>query len=237
MVIRLALRVTEVIVRQASLWQDAVRLLLLLDAAAKPLDEDDEAPTDAAGVVHTQVRLQKLDFWVRYPDYLANELLNEYESHPDSPGLVDEAERILSSREPDLRRFPMLRYRFGAFEQLDNALSVLVEKGLARKHDRLGEKRVIQHNYYLLSKGRTTAATLLAQAPALDWYGERTRTVVALVDGLGGSHIKDRQYLQREYADTPIGSYIPPITEQARRRLAEVRARVSNPSSAAEVVR
>ena len=138
MVIRLALRVTEVIVRQASLWQDAVRLLLLLDSAAKPLDEDDEAPTDAAGVVHTQVRLQKLDFWVRYPDYLANELLNEYKSHPDSPGLVDEAERILSSEEPDLRRFPMLRYRFGAFEQLDNALSVLVEKGLARKHDGSG---------------------------------------------------------------------------------------------------
>jgi hypothetical protein len=44
----------------------------------------------------------------------------------DSPGLVVEADLILSSREPDLRRFPMLRHRFGAFEQLDNAMSVLV---------------------------------------------------------------------------------------------------------------
>ncbi|MGC5334890.1 hypothetical protein [Micromonospora sp. DT62] len=237
MVIRLALRVTRVMVRQASLWQDAVRLLLLISAAARPVGEDGEAPAGAVGIVHTQVRLQKLDFWVRYPDYLANELLNEYESNPDSPGLVDEAERILSAQEPDLRRFPMLRHRFGAFEQLDNALSVLIEKGLTRKHDRLGERRVIQHNYYLLEKGRTTADSLLAEAPVLAWYGERTRTVVALVDGLGGSHIKDRQYLQREYADTPIGSYIPPITEQARRRLAAVRATVSAHSSAGELVR
>jgi hypothetical protein len=210
-------------IRQASLWQDAVRLLLLLDAAAKPISEDMGAPAETVGVVHTQVRLQKLDFWVRYPDYLANELLNEYEAHPDSPGLVDQAEQILSSQEPDLRRFPMLRYRFGAFEQLDNALSVLIEKGLARKHDRLGEKRVIQHNYFLLAKGRATTDSLLVEAPALTWYVERTRTVVALVDGLGGSRIKDRQYLQREYADTPIGSYIPSITEQARRRLATIR--------------
>ncbi|MCX4469391.1 hypothetical protein OOK41_03535 [Micromonospora sp. NBC_01655] len=57
------------------------------------------------------------------------------------------------------------------------------------------------------------------------------------MDSLGGSHIKARQYLQREYADTPIGSYIPAITEQARRRLAEVRVTVPAPSAAEELVR
>ncbi|MDG4834199.1 hypothetical protein O7627_33585 [Solwaraspora sp. WMMD1047] len=199
-------------------------MLLLIYTAAKEIEEDRAAPPDAVGVVRTQVRLQKLDFWVRYPDYLANELLNEYDQHPDSPGLVDEAERILASREPDLRRFPMLRGRFGAFEQLDNAMSVLVEKGLARKRQRVGEKRVIQHNYYLLDKGCATVDELLIQAPALAWYVERTRTVANLVDGLGGTDIKERQYLQRDYADTPIGSYIPPITAQARQRLAFIRS-------------
>jgi hypothetical protein len=215
---------TEVVVRRASRWQDAIRLLLLIYAAAAEVGEDLVVPPGAVGVVRTQVRLQKLDFWVRYPDYLANELLNEYQQYPDSPGLIDEAEQILSSREPDLRRFPMLRGRFGAFEQLDNAMSVLVEKGLARKRERVGEKRVIQHNYYLLEKGRTTVDELIAKAPALGWYVERTRTVANLVDGLGGTGIKERQYLQRDYADTPIGSYIPPITEQARQRLAAIRS-------------
>ncbi|MGI5243118.1 hypothetical protein [Dactylosporangium sp. CA-139066] len=174
-------------VRRASLWQDAVRLLLLLDAAAKPVGDDLDAPPDAEGVVRTQVRLQKLDFWVRYPDYLANELLNDYEADPESPGLVDEAERILTSREPDLRRFPMLRHRFGAFEDLNDAMAVLVERGLARTRQRLGTSRVLQHNYYLLEQGRTTAAGIVEAAPALDWYVGRTRTVVNLVDGLGGT--------------------------------------------------
>jgi hypothetical protein len=186
-------------------------------------------------VVRTQVRLQKLDFWVRNPDYLANELLNEYETDPESPGLVDEAERILTSQEPDLRRFPMLRHRFGAFEQLDNALSVLVEKGLARKRHRLGGARVLQHYYYLLAHGRTTAAGLVAEAPALAWYVDRTRIVVNLVDGVGGTRIKERQYLQRDYAGTPIGSYIPAITEQVRARLAALRQAGSAEAGRAEV--
>ncbi|MEV4207816.1 hypothetical protein [Nocardia salmonicida] len=46
--------------------------------------------------------------------------------------------------------------------------------------------------------------------------------VVDLVDGLGGSQLKDRQYLLRDYADTPWGKHIAPITEQARARLLEL---------------
>ncbi|MET7549740.1 hypothetical protein ABZS94_28935 [Streptomyces sp. NPDC005500] len=95
-------------------------MLLLINAAAhepRP-GVDGEVPTECVGVVRAQVRLQKLDFWVRYPDYLAYELMTEYEKAPDELALLDLAENILSSQEPDLRRFPMLRHRFGAFEEL-----------------------------------------------------------------------------------------------------------------------
>jgi hypothetical protein len=61
--------------------QDAVRLLMLIDQAAEPITgadvAGDPALEKAVGVVESQVRLQKLDFWVRNPDYLANELLND----------------------------------------------------------------------------------------------------------------------------------------------------------------
>ncbi|MFF1911008.1 hypothetical protein ACFVYE_05020 [Streptomyces sp. NPDC058239] len=125
-------------VRRASRWQDAVRLLLLINASAQPVPAGLDCPDTAVGVVRTQVRLQKLDFWLRYPDYLAYELMNEYETHPDDSGLLDLAEEILGSEEPDLRRFPMLRHRFGAFEELDEALAPLVERGLVRKTQVLG---------------------------------------------------------------------------------------------------
>jgi hypothetical protein len=65
---------------------------------------------------------------------------------------------------------------------------------------------------------------MVTEAPALAWYAERTRLVVDLVDGLGGTQLKNRQYLLRDYADTPWGRHIAPITEQARARLRELQA-------------
>ena len=221
--------VAPLAVRKASRWQDSVRLLLLIDAAAKPPAEGEAIPASTVGVVHTQVRLQKLDFWVRYPDYLAFELMNEYEAAPGEAGLLDLASSILESEEPDLRRFPMLRHKFGAFEEMDDALAPLVERGLIRKTQALGRNRVVQHIYFLLKRGRQVARSMVQQAPALEWYVTRIQLVVALVDGLGGTQIKNRQYLLRDYADTPWRQYIAPITEQARARLSELKAAAQVP--------
>lgn len=221
-------------VRRATLWQDAVRLLLLVDAAVEDAAADADRPVDAVGVVRSQVRLQKLDFWLRYPDYLADELMTSFEEYPDDEGLLRLAGEILDSEEPDLRRLPMLRGRFGAFEGFDTAMAVLVSRGLVWKQDHLGERRVIRHDYYLLAAGRGTAQALLVDAPVLAWYATRTRQLVALMDGLGGTDLKNRQYLQREYADTPTGSYIPPITDRARLRLQQHRERLAHTNTLAK---
>jgi hypothetical protein len=213
-------------VRRASRWQSAVRLLLLVDAAGQEpnTDVDGVVPPDVVRVVRGQVQLQKLDFWVRYPDYLAHELMIEFENAPGERSLLSLAGDILDSEEPDLRRLPMLRYRFGAFEQLDDALALLVEKGLIRKTQLLNRSRVSEHRYWLLERGREVAEGMLAEAPALEWYADRTRLVVALVEGHGGTQLKNRQYLVRAYADTPTGAYIPSIAGEARERLARLRA-------------
>ncbi|WSB84135.1 hypothetical protein OHA60_10350 [Streptomyces cellulosae] len=205
-----------------------MRLLLLINASAQPVPAQLSAPAEAVGVVRTQVRLQKLDFWLRYPDYLAFELMNEFEAAPEETELLDLAEDILSSEEPDLRRFPMLRHRFGAFEELDEALSPLVEKGLISKTQVLGQNRVAEHIYFLLQRGRDVANELAEQAPALEWYISRTKLLVAMVDGLGGTQLKNRQYLLKDYADTAIGQHIAPITDQARDRLRKLRAAAAN---------
>jgi hypothetical protein len=224
--------VAPLTVRRASRWQDSVRLLLLIDAAAKSPSDDESAPASTVGVVRTQVRLQKLDFWVRYPDYLAFELMNEYETARDEIGLLTLASDILDSEEPDLRRFPMLRHKFGAFEELDDALAPLVERGLIRKTQvlgRVGQNRVVEHIYFLLERGREVARSLVRDAPALEWYVKRTELVVSLVDGLGGTQIKNRQYLLSDYADTPWKQYIAPITERARERLNQLKVAAQMP--------
>ena len=201
-------------------------MLLLVDGAADPLPEpppDDPPLATAVGVVTGQLRLQKLDFWLRSPDFLADELLNEYERSAESH-LLELAGLILDSEEPEVRRYPMLRHHFGAYEPLDDALAVLRSAGLIvrRRRGRVGHTR--RHDYYLLARGRDVARTLVAQAPSFGYYVRRVRLVLELADGRGGNQLRERQYLQSEYACAARGSRITSIAERVRVRLARLRA-------------
>jgi hypothetical protein len=216
--------VTEQGVRYTtSRLQDAVRLLLLISGAAEPvpLDGGDGLPEGAVGVFRTQVALQKMDFWLRNPDYLAELLLDRYEETGDED-VLNEARRILDSEEPEVRRYPMLRYRFGAYEPLDNALSVLAAAGLVirRREGTVGHTK--QHNYYLTQAGRAAAEGIVADVPELRWYVDRVALLLRLVEGIGPSALKAMQYEQPEYAAAAWRSHITSIAPRVRERLAEI---------------
>ncbi len=201
--------------------QDAIRILLIIASAAVPLPQppnDDPALADAVAVLESQVRLQKLDFWVRNPDFFADELLNEFEWCGDID-LLHQAEAILESEEPEVRRYPMMRFLFGAYEPLDDALAVLRSAHLVVRRKRGSADRVQQHDYYLTRPGRETADCILRDAPAFAYFVDRTRAVAALADGHRGTHLKDRQYQQGEYRDTAIGARIATIAPRVRARL------------------
>ena len=214
--------------RPTTRMQDAVRILMLVDRAAEPIDPPavagDPALATAIGVVRSQVRLQKLDFWVRNPDYLANELLRDYRDGDRDPALLTMAGEILDSEEPELRRYPMLRYLFGAYEDLDDALAVLRQADLVvvRRRGRVGH--INRTDYYLLAAGQAKADQIATDYPDLGWYRSRSALVVELADGQGATALKDRQYIQDEYVNTPYGQRIPSITDRARIELARLRA-------------
>lgn len=201
----------------ASDRQSAVRLLACIDAAGIAADAD-QWGEDIVASLHAQSRLQALDFWMRNPDYLANELLTVFGETGDA-SLVQLAERIFDDREPDLRRLPMVRYHFGAFEPLDNALSILVAAGLLKIRRQGSPGQVREHIYLLTIKGREAMASLAAAAPELAWYRDRAAIVTRIAGDKGGRALKDRQYLQAEYAGTELNHIIAPITERVRKRL------------------
>jgi DNA-binding PadR family transcriptional regulator len=209
--------------RSTSRLQDAVRLLLLIDGAATDLDEQGsgDIPPGSVAVLRTQVALQKLDFWLRNPDYLAELLLDMYEEQGTAEYL-DEARAILQSEEPEVRRYPMLRFRFGAYEPLDNALAVLSSAGLVvpRREGRPGHTR--QHSYFLTERGRDVAREMVADVPELGYYVQRVQLILRLVDGRGGTELKDLQYQQEEYAETTWQSRISSIAPRVRARLSEM---------------
>lgn len=205
----------------ASERQTAIRLLACIQAAGDRPSAEQWGP-DVVCVLHSQSRLQALDFWMRNPDYLANELLTEFEESGDRD-LLTIAQGIFDDREPDLRRLPMVRYLFGAFEPLDNALSILRAADLIRiKREGVPGGKIREHLYLLTTAGDNALGRIASAAPELGWYHDRACIVARVAGSHGGRALKDRQYLQAEYAGTELSHTIQPITDRVLARLATI---------------
>lgn len=199
--------------------QHAIRLLVLLDRCGDDVTDLDPAGTVRA--VRSELRLQAMDFWMRNPDYLADELVTKVDAGLD-PSYLDVARRLLDDPEPDLRWYPMPRWFFGAYEPLDDALSLLETYGLAavRRRGTPGKKR--RRSEFYLTQAGADAVVDLATDPVLKWYTQQV-VLVDLVAGdeLGGQ-LKKRQYEQATYANTELGLCIAPIADRVRDRLAQL---------------
>lgn len=205
----------------ASERQTAIRLLACIQAAGDAQNVS-QYGSDLICVLRAQSRLQALEFWMRNPDYLANELLTEFEASGERD-LLNIAQRIFDDREPDLRRLPMVRYLFGAFEPLDNALAILRAADLVRiKRDGIPGGKIREHLYLLTVAGRDALDRLTSMAPELTWYRDRAAIVARVAGTQGGKALKDRQYLQAEYAGTELSHVIQPVTDRVLARLATI---------------
>lgn len=162
-----------------------------------------------------------MDFWLRNPDYLADLLLDRFEE-TGAIDMLGEARRILNSDEPEVRRYPMLRYRFGAYEPLDDALAVLAAAGLVVRRREGTVEHTRQHNYYLTQRGRSVAGGMVVDVPELRWYVDRVTLLLRLVSGIGPTALKDMQYAQPEYSAAAWRTRIGSIAPRVRERLAKL---------------
>ncbi len=165
--------------------------------------------------------MQALDFWVRNPDYLAHELLDQFDaSGRTETKLFAQAKLVMQGDEPEIRRLAMLRFLFGAWEALDDAMATLTLLGLAfmqRKYDGSGS-RIMQTSFYLTADGAAKAEEL-ASVPPLSWYAERASLVAQVANNRTGTALKKRQYEIAEYHDARYNRLIQPIREQITARL------------------
>lgn len=208
--------------------QAAVRILLILDRLGEtPSPADLTTFVDAVKVVRATSRMAKLDFWLRNPDYLANELLNDVDSGAADPGIyLAHVERMLAGDAPTLHLYPMQRYMYGAWELPDNAMALLKSLGLvnqrrASEPDADNSVRA-RRDYFLLTAGARVLSKMRAEVAQLEWYDLQADAIALLKVGPTGAAARARQYEQPEYAGTPIGQIIQPILERTRQRFAEV---------------
>lgn len=208
--------------------QAAARLLVLLDRLGQPPTPVELAwCPEAINVVRSTSRLAKLDFWLRNPDYLADELLRDVAAGTLEADVgLAQVDRMLSGDAPTLHVLPMQRYRFGAWELPDNAMAVLKSHRLVRTR-RVSEPDAdnaerARRDYLLTADGGAVVTRMRAEVPQLTWYDAQAEAIGLLHVGTSGAAVKQRQYEQPEYASTPIGSLIGPILDRTRRRFSEV---------------
>ncbi|KIV64833.1 hypothetical protein SZ54_3084 [Rhizobium sp. UR51a] len=202
-------------------YRDAVRILFLLVEGSV---ENPDLVTSATYPrrFEGETRLQALDFWVRYPDYLADELLAQYLESFDST-LLDAARTIFDDNEPSEKAIPMLRRYFGAYEPLDTVLSILAVAGLVRPVTVLHPTANPRH--FLLSEaGIELAGRIVREHSIFEWYASRAKLVLKVAAGRGGSALKDRQHQQKEYHEAQLHDLIPTIADRVRARLEEIEA-------------
>jgi hypothetical protein len=201
----------------ATRTQHAVRLLSLLAHCGEATNDRD--PPETVKVVRSELRLQAMDFWLRNPDYLADELISLVEAGVLGNQYSEVARSLLDDPEPDLRWYPMPKWFYGAYEPLDDAFALLETYGLATvtRSGRPGVKR-LRSQFYLTQRGAEGVLELESDA-ILKWYGAQAQLVFLVAGDDVGKHLKDRQYQQATYSSTDLGLYIAPIADRVRQRL------------------
>lgn len=201
----------------ATRTQHAVRLLVLLEQCGELPSELD--PPETVSVVRSELRLQATDFWLRNPDYLADELITMVESGAVEVSYLTVARGLLEDAEPDLRYYPMPKWLHGAYEPLDDAFSLLETYGLATAMRRGTPGQSVAQTQFFLTVAGADAAAELAKDPVLGWYAKQVALVSLVAGDDVGSRLKERQYLQATYANTELGLNIASIADRVRERL------------------
>ncbi|MFF2830930.1 hypothetical protein ACFVSK_04130 [Cellulosimicrobium cellulans] len=210
--------------------QTAARLLVVMDKLGDvPTPPDLLKVPNTVRVVRALSRLVKLDFWLRNPDYLADELLNDVEIAGLDPSVaLPHVARMLEGSAPVLHLYPMQRYKYGAWELPDNAVAILKLHGFAttkraKEMDAAASSKA-RRDYFLLPEGRDALQRMREDVEQLSWYDAQA-DAIALLDLPGtGLAAKQRQYQQPEYAATPVGATIEPILIRVRSRFERVSA-------------
>lgn len=197
--------------------QHALRLLVLLDQTGEAAADGD--PPTAVKAVRSELRLQAMDFWMRNPDYLADEIISQVEAGELADSYLQIARGLLEDPEPDLHYYPMPRWFYGAYEAIDDAMALLETYGLATFR-RSGEPGTKSHrNQLFLTSAGADAVAELAVDAVLGWYARQAALVALVAIDTVGSKLKERQYEQATYAGTELGLNIAPIAEHVRKRL------------------
>lgn len=197
-------------------YRDRLRIIIILYVFCERSKSDD---IQYFGLFRSEIKIQALDFLLRYPDFLSMELMNlmDNDSSIDRNEIKNVISNIYSDNEPDLRVEEMEKFFHGAYESIDEVIAFHVSIGFI-KHE--SKKRIdgktYDKNYYVTLDCADRIENSLKLVPAMQWYFERCELIKKYFDKFTGSQLKSRQYMYAEYSDISYKSHIQNINSKVR---------------------
>lgn len=202
---------------QTNTYRDRLRILLILYYFSENYSND--LKPNLKRVFRSEVRIQKIDFLIRYPSYLSYELLELVRENKtgDKLEIKEIVKNIFKSKEPVLRTQEMLRFFFGAYENLDEIVSFLVAYGFIEYSSKLNTMiREVNKEYFITDFCEQKITHELPQINSIRWYLSKCELIKKYFGDFSGSDLKARQYMIDEYKNTPLGQYIEDIENKTR---------------------
>jgi hypothetical protein len=199
-------------------YQNTIRVLFILYFFSEA--HSDSQKTELVKVFHSEVRIQKIDFLLRYPSYLCDELMNLIDKDESLRSeITKEIENILNSNEPKLKTKEMQRFFFGAYDKLDEIIAFLWGYGFIKfDSKRRLDMKQHQKTYYITKYGQEKIDDGLTKLPALGWYVKRCKLIKRYFGDLTGTELKEMQYEHPEYRKANWNELIRDIETRVRTR-------------------
>lgn len=198
------------------IYNDRFRIFLILYFFSINYSNSDN-PT-LKKVFKSEVRIQKIDFLIRNPDYLCFLLLQMIpKKEIDRNEIKKIVKSIFDSKEPILRRYEMEKFFFGAWEDLDDVIAFLKAIGFV---DYSSKKNVIlketEKRYFITELAVTKTEKSLSKLHCLKWYVDRCNLIKKYFGEYSGSQLKDMQYEIDEYKKACFNDKIQNIQDKVK---------------------
>lgn len=202
-------------------YRDRLRILLIIYFFSEDCDHEN---LNFKKLLKDEVRIQKIDFLIRYPDYLAYEILelaNEKDEIKNE--IKDIVKNIFNSKEPTIRKDEMERFFFGAWEAIDDTIAFLISRNLiyfeSKKHT---DGKVGQKFYYLTNLAINKIENNLSSIESIQWYFQRCQLIWKYFGNFSGKELRVNQYKHEEYKSTPLKEYIKGIEGKVKQKFTEI---------------
>ncbi|MFC4634790.1 hypothetical protein ACFO3O_12785 [Dokdonia ponticola] len=198
--------------------KDRIRIFLILFFFSE--EHDDSSNRNLKRLFESEVKLQKLDFWVRNPDYFCYSLLDIAERElKKKQEIKDIVRKIFEDREPEIRREDMRKFIYGAYEDMDNAIGFLDSVDLIKFDSKKDVVlRTKERKYYITDFGVSKIIANLPNLPFLKWYEDRCLLIKKYFGDKNGTQLKDIQYQVEAYTKTPYGQLIPNVSSLVKEK-------------------